>query len=74
MTEIAKSILQSYNLGFTETHHHSKSIAYAIRTLAQNINPKHEKNPTDEWSKGYLVGITDFKQKLVKIAEDLENF
>lgn len=73
MTNKTKDILQSYNLGFSETHHHNKALAYVVRTIAQSISSSSDKNPTEEWSKGFVVGVAATKQELFRIAEDLEN-
>ena len=73
MTETAKAILQSYNLGYIETHHHHKALAYVIRTVAQNLKSSGDKNPTEEWSKGYVVGVSAVKQELFRIAEQLDD-
>ena len=74
MTNKAKDILQSYNLAFIETHQHHKAIASVVRTLAQNISSSSDKNPTEEWSKGFVVGVASVKQELFRIAEGLENY
>lgn len=74
MTEIASELLKSYNLGYIETHQHQKALAYVVRTVAQNLKSSGDKNPTEEWSKGYVVGVSAVKQELFRIAEDLENY
>lgn len=73
MANRTKDILQSYNLGFSETHHHNKALAYVVRTIAQSISSSSDRNPTEEWSKGYVVGVAAVKQELFKIAEELES-
>ena len=73
MNEKSKTILQAYNLGFIETHQHHKAIACVVRALAQNINPTSDRTPTEEWSKGFVVGLSAAKQELVRLAEELEN-
>lgn len=72
MTDKGKNILQAYNLGFIETHHHSKAIAYVLKELTQNINLTSDRTPTQEWSKGFVVGLSSAKQEIFRIAEELE--
>lgn len=74
MSNISKTLLQSYNLGFIETHHHNKALASVVRTLVQNISSSSDKHPTEEWSKGFVVGVASVKQEIFRIAEDLENY